>query len=128
MQKAETQAWIWNHLHLAESLGAETARLTGVNIGAEILAYARLRDVTQIVLGQAQGLRKFMWWWPGSLTAHLLNSERSMDIIVIPFLPKNRFQKISVCETSNIWGSWIRLYGAASATAILFLALYWAWF
>jgi two-component system sensor histidine kinase KdpD len=88
MQKAETQAWIWNHLHLAESLGAETARLTGVNIGAEILAYARLRDVTQIVLGQAQGLRKFMWWWPGSLTAHLLNSERSMDIIVHPIPAK----------------------------------------
>jgi K+-sensing histidine kinase KdpD len=72
-----------NHLHLAESLGAETARLTGVNIGAEVLAYARLRDVTQVVLGQTQGLRKFLWWWPGSLTAHLLNSERSMDVVIV---------------------------------------------
>ncbi|MBU2769403.1 universal stress protein, partial [Acidithiobacillus ferrivorans] len=84
LQKAQTQAWIWNHLHLAESLGAETARLTGVNVGAEIMAYARLRDVTQVVLGQTQGLRKFLWWWPGSLTAHLLNSERSIDVVIHP--------------------------------------------
>ena len=84
LQRPQTQAWIWNHLHLAESLGAETARLTGVNIGAEVLAYARLRDVTQIVLGQTQGLRKFLWWWPGSLTAHLLNSERGIDVVIHP--------------------------------------------
>ncbi|WP_163097761.1 sensor histidine kinase KdpD [Acidithiobacillus ferrianus] len=84
LQRPQTQAWIWNHLHLAEQLGAETARLTGVNIGAEILAYARLRDVTQVVLGQTQGLRKFLWWWPGSLTAHLLNSERGIDVVIHP--------------------------------------------
>ena len=88
LQRPQTQAWIWNHLHLAEQLGAETARLTGVNIGAEILAYARLRDVTQVVLGQTQGLRKFLWWWPGSLTAHLLNSERGVDVVIHPLPAK----------------------------------------
>ncbi|MCE5394659.1 MAG: sensor histidine kinase KdpD [Acidithiobacillus sp.] len=98
LQNPQRQAWIWNHLHLAESLGAETARLTGASIGAEVLAYARLRDVTQIILGQAQGLRKFLWWWPGSLMAYLLNNERSMDVIIHPVpvrseSPKNKYQK-----------------------------------
>lgn len=89
LQRPQTQAWIWSHLHLAEGLGAETTRLTGVNIGAEIIAYAQLRDVTQIMLGQSPGLRKLFWWWPGSLTAHLLNSERNMDVVIHP-LPTNK--------------------------------------
>ncbi|MGC8504055.1 MAG: ATP-binding protein [Acidithiobacillus sp.] len=87
LHRPQAQAWVWNHLHLAEILGAETARLTGVNVADEILAYANLRDVTQIVVGQSQGLRKFLWWWPGSLMAKLLSSERRMDVVIHP-LPR----------------------------------------
>ena len=39
-------------LRLAEQLGAETATLTGHDVPAEVLAYARRRNVTRIVLGK----------------------------------------------------------------------------
>ena len=37
---------------LAEQLGAETVTLTGHDVAAEVLAYARRRNVTRIVLGK----------------------------------------------------------------------------
>ena len=39
-------------LRLAEQLGAETVTLTGHDVPAEVLAYARRRNVTRIVLGK----------------------------------------------------------------------------
>ncbi|MFA7330282.1 MAG: sensor histidine kinase KdpD [Candidatus Delongbacteria bacterium] len=46
-----------DHLALAESLGAEVSRLSGVHSGAEILRFARSRNVTRIVLGRPGGSR-----------------------------------------------------------------------
>jgi two-component system sensor histidine kinase KdpD len=39
-------------LRLAEQLGAETVTLTGHHVVTEVLAYARRRNVTRIVLGK----------------------------------------------------------------------------
>ena len=41
-------------LELADELGAEIATLTGQDLVAEILAYARARNVTQIVVGRSR--------------------------------------------------------------------------
>jgi two-component system sensor histidine kinase KdpD len=40
------------HLRLAESLGAETIKLSGQNASEEILNYARERNVTKIIVGK----------------------------------------------------------------------------
>ncbi|MBK8258074.1 MAG: sensor histidine kinase KdpD [Polyangiaceae bacterium] len=40
------------HLRLAESLGAEVVRLSGVGVGEALLTYARRHNVTRIVLGK----------------------------------------------------------------------------
>lgn len=42
-------------LKLAESLGAETQTLTGTDIPAELLRFAKFENVTQIVVGRAPG-------------------------------------------------------------------------
>jgi len=42
-------------LHLAESLGAETRTLVGVDIPNELLKLARFENVTQIVIGRSRG-------------------------------------------------------------------------
>ncbi len=41
-----------DHMRLAESLGAETVTLTGSRMSEEILAYARHRNVSKIVIGK----------------------------------------------------------------------------
>jgi len=41
-----------DHLRLAEKLGAETVRLSGENAAAELVAYARSRNVTKLVVGK----------------------------------------------------------------------------
>ena len=88
IKQPQAHAWVWNHLHLAESLGAETVRLTGIHAAREILAYANLRDVTQIIVGQPLGLKKFLWLWPGSPLARILSSERWVDVLVHPLQRK----------------------------------------
>lgn len=40
------------HMRLAESLGAETVTLTGLRVSEEILNYARLRNVSKIIVGK----------------------------------------------------------------------------
>ncbi len=104
LQKPEEQAWLWSHLHLAERLGAETVRLTGVDVAAEILAYAELRDVTQILVGQAQGLRRYIWWWPGSLLGKLLNRRRRMDVVVHPLPLKKAVSEESLERSRQYLG------------------------
>lgn len=42
-------------MKLAESLGAETQTLTGADLPAEILRYAKFENVTQIVVGRSRG-------------------------------------------------------------------------
>lgn len=42
-------------LKLAESLGAETQTLTGADLPAELLRFARFENVTQIVIGRSRG-------------------------------------------------------------------------
>jgi two-component system sensor histidine kinase KdpD len=41
-------------LHLAESLGAESSRLVGHDVPAEILRYAQRENITQIVVGRSK--------------------------------------------------------------------------
>jgi two-component system sensor histidine kinase KdpD len=42
-------------MKLAESLGAETQTLTGADLPAELLRYAKFENVTQIVIGRSRG-------------------------------------------------------------------------
>ena len=71
-----------NVLQLAESLGAETVTIDGASAADALLEYARLRNVTRIVIGEA---KRTGWraWLRRSTTTELVRRGRGFDISVI---------------------------------------------
>jgi two-component system sensor histidine kinase KdpD len=69
-------------LHLAERLGADTATLTGTRMSDEILAYARARNVSQILIGKpARPLWKRVLL--GSIVDALVRGSGDIDISIV---------------------------------------------
>ena len=69
-------------LRLAEQLGAETATLSGQNVSAELLSYARTRNMSEIVIGKPIHPR----WRDvvfGSVVDELTRRSDEIDIYVI---------------------------------------------
>jgi two-component system, OmpR family, sensor histidine kinase KdpD len=67
---------------LAEQLGAETVTLTGLNVSDELLALARKRNVTKIVVGKPAR----PWWryrFFGSVVDELIRGSDEIDVYVI---------------------------------------------
>jgi two-component system sensor histidine kinase KdpD len=69
-------------LRLAEQLGAETATLSGEKVAQDILAYARSRNVTKIIVGKPVRARWKEWVF-GSVVAELVRNSGEIDIYVI---------------------------------------------
>jgi len=69
-------------LRLAEQLGAETATLSGQRMSEEILAFARARNVTKIVIGKPKRplWRRIVF---GSIAGRLVRGSGEIDIHVI---------------------------------------------
>jgi len=69
-------------LRLAESLGAETVTIDGASAADALLEYARLRNITRIVTGEA---KRTGWraWLRHSTTTELVRRGRGFDISVI---------------------------------------------
>jgi two-component system sensor histidine kinase KdpD len=67
---------------LAEELGAETAILTGLRVSDELLAFARTRNVSRIVVGKPQR----PWWRDvlvGSTVGALVRGSGELDVYVM---------------------------------------------
>lgn len=69
-------------LRLAESLGAETVTLDGASAVETLLEYARVRNVTRIVIGEAKR-KTWRAWLRHSTTTELVRRGRGFDISVI---------------------------------------------
>ncbi|MFI4868108.1 MAG: DUF4118 domain-containing protein [Steroidobacterales bacterium] len=69
-------------LRLAESLGAEAITLGGSSAAAELLAYARTRNVTRILVGTSNRPRWRRLFRP-STTDELVEASRDIDVMVI---------------------------------------------
>ena len=69
-------------LKLAEELGAETATLSGYTLADELIAYARTRNATRIVLGKPTrpGWKR---WLLGSLVDTIVRQAKDIDIHVV---------------------------------------------
>ena len=73
---------IWETLRRAEELGAETAQLAGRDAAAELIAFARERNVSKIVVGKPHGAR----WREivfGSVREKLQRADAGLDIFVL---------------------------------------------
>jgi two-component system, OmpR family, sensor histidine kinase KdpD len=79
---AEARDQVAQTLRLAESLGAQTVTLTGARMSDEILAFARQRNATRIVVGKPRRSR-----WQrivlGSIVDALVAGSGDIDIAVI---------------------------------------------
>ncbi len=73
---------IWETLRRAEELGAETAQLAGSDAATELIAFARQRNVSKIVVGKPHGAR----WREllfGSVRERLQRADAGIDIYVL---------------------------------------------
>ena len=111
-------------LRVAEQLGAETVTLTGQSISEELLAFARTRNVTKIVIGKP---RRPLWrrLLFGSIADALIRGSGEIDIHVIsgegvPALaPRSRVQERPA--------GWLA-YGLACMIVGLCIGLAWVMF
>jgi two-component system, OmpR family, sensor histidine kinase KdpD len=78
----EVRLRVASALRLAAQLGAETATLTGADVSESLLAFARSRNVSRIILGKHPGP---LWRriWRGSVFDELVASSGDMEIIAI---------------------------------------------
>src|SRR5581483_744857 len=70
------------NLRLAEQLGAEIVTLSGSNPAEELLSYARLRNVTRVVVGKS-GNPTWRRFFRRNLVDELLRNSREIDVHVI---------------------------------------------
>ena len=81
------------HIRYAEKMGAEIVMTHGVNIPVQIAEYARLSNVTQIVIGQSNARRNQIFS-KATLTEKLIDIVPDIDIHIIPDAMKTRiYQK-----------------------------------
>ena len=69
-------------LRLAERMGAETVTLTGEDVSAQLLAYARSRNATKIIVGKPLRSRWKEWLF-GSVVDDLVRGSGDIDIYVM---------------------------------------------
>lgn len=69
------------NLALAEELGGESASVSGLRVGPEVLAYARQRNAAQLLVGRPRR-RSVARWWRGSLADWLIDHATSFEVTV----------------------------------------------
>src|SRR5208282_3136126 len=98
-------------LRLAESLGAETVTLDGPSAADALLEYARLRNVTRIVIGEAKR-RGWRSWLRRSTTTDLVRRGRGFDVSVIARRETNKVQRQAVPDSGTKEIRWERYWAA----------------
>ena len=84
------------HIRYAERLGAEIVMTHGENIPVQIAEYARLSNVTKIVIGQSNARRNH-FFSKSALTEKLIEIVPDIDIHIIPDAVKtSSYQKRSI--------------------------------
>jgi two-component system, OmpR family, sensor histidine kinase KdpD len=121
---AEARDRVIQTLRLAEQLGAETATLPGSTMSEAILAFARDRNVTKILVGKP---RRPLWkrLLIGSIVDALVQGSGEIDIYVIT--GERQAEAPMPVRARPIETDW-RGYGEAVAAVMLTSALAWLMF
>ena len=80
---AEDTVRLQANMRLAQQLGAEIVTTHGEDVPTQIAEYARLSDVTKIVIGRS-GLKRRHFWSEPTLTERLIALAPEVDIHIIP--------------------------------------------
>lgn len=98
-----------SNLRLAEQLGAETHVLTGFDMVKETLLFARLQNITQIILwrGTERGWRN---WFFKDITNEIVRNSGEIDVYIVTGKSERKQQeKISLWDKKTPW----KAYGFA---------------
>ena len=79
----EDQKRLKEHMRLAEQLGASIETVYGDDVSYQIAEFARLSNITKIVIGRSNVRRRHLWGKP-SLTEQLTEIAPNLDIYIIP--------------------------------------------
>jgi two-component system, OmpR family, sensor histidine kinase KdpD len=69
-------------LHLAEQLGGEAVTIPGQDVADDLMAYARKRNVTEVIVGKSIYPR-WAELWRGSLVQEIIRKSDQIDVYVI---------------------------------------------
>ncbi|MGO9513723.1 MAG: ATP-binding protein [Steroidobacteraceae bacterium] len=103
-------------LRLAESLGAETVTLDGPSAADAVLGYARLRNVTRIVIGEAKrtGWRALL---RRSTTTELVRRARGFDVSIIARREARELRRRRMPDSGPTEVRWERYWAALLISA-----------
>src|SRR5262245_3170612 len=121
----EARDGVINTLRLAEQLGGETVTMTGQRVSDEILALARRRNVTRIIVGKP---RRSLWGRivTGSIVDALVEQSGDIDVYVISGDKEPSAEKLPR-ERRPVALDWLG-YASALAAVAMATGLAWAMF
>ncbi len=100
-------------LQLAEQLGAETVTLTGNDVAEEVLAYARRRNVTKLVVGKP-AVSRWRELLHGSFVDRLIRGSGEIDVYVISGSAEDEPARPAALHPVRRW----RRYGFAALVVL----------
>src|SRR5450755_2700480 len=103
-------------LRLAESLGAETVTLDGPSAADALIEYARLRNITRIVVGE---VKRAGWraWLRRSTATELVRRGRGFDVSVIARQDAQAVRRRNLPDSGPTEIRWNRYWAALLITA-----------
>ena len=119
---AEDTVRLQENMRLAQQLGAEIVTTHGEDVPTQIAEYARLSDVTKIVIGRS-GVKRRHFWSEPMLTEQLIALAPEVDIHIIPdaevYKSYRRNRLIAICPAlPTAWELLLTVGILAAATII----------
>ena len=119
---AEDTVRLQENMRLAQQLGAEIVTTHGEDVPTQIAEYARLSDVTKIVIGRS-GVKRRHFWSKPMLTEQLIALAPKVDIHIIPdaevYKSYRRNRLIAICPAlPTAWELLLTVGILAAATII----------
>ena len=119
---AEDTVRLQANMRLAQQLGAEIVTTHGEDVPTQIAEYARLSDVTKIVIGRS-GVKRRHFWSEPMLTERLIALAPEVDIHIIPdaevYKSYRRNRLIAICPAlPTAWELLLTVGILAAATII----------
>ena len=119
---AEDTVRLQANMRLAQQLGAEIVTTHGEDVPTQIAEYARLSDVTKIVIGRS-GVKRRHFWSEPTLTERLIALAPEVDIHIIPdaevYKSYRRNRLIAICPALPTAWELLLTVGILTAATII---------
>jgi two-component system sensor histidine kinase KdpD len=120
-------------LRLAETLGAESVTLGGADVADELLAYARTRNASRLLLGAPHRRGPLRWLAPSTVDRVLARAQ-GLDVLVVqtseaqrlarsPLLARSRAYLAPAPAGKRRWPGYVAAAATVAAATLLALAL-----